>query len=94
MLILSQGLSKSPHTWQLADTESVFGVRHSEGAVGRFWRPEVLGSTVTPGAGGSKKRASRKVRNDVVTLGMGALPKQDVAKMLAKSLKVNVASTF
>ena len=63
------------------------GVRHSEGAVGRFWRPEVLGSTVTPGAGGSKKR-NRKVRNDVVTLGMGALPKQDVAKMLSKTLKV------
>lgn len=83
-----QGLSKSPHTWQLADAESVMGVRHSEGAVGRFWRPEVLGSTVTPGAGGSKKR-SRKVRNDVVTLGMGTLPKQDVAKMLSKTLKVS-----
>lgn len=69
------------------------GVRHSEGAVGRFWRPEVLGSTVTPGAGGSKKR-SRKVRNDVVTLGMGALPKQDVAKMLSKTLKVYITHSF
>ncbi|KAF8591827.1 hypothetical protein K439DRAFT_1325868 [Ramaria rubella] len=87
-LYVVSGLSKSPHTWQLADAESVLGVRHSEGAVGRFWRPEVLGSTVTPGAGGSKKR-SRKIRNEVVTLGMGALPKQDVAKMLSKTLKLS-----
>lgn len=63
-------------------------VRHSEGAVGRFWRPEVLGSTVTPGAGGVRKK-SRKARNDVATIGMGAIPKQDVAKMLSKTLKVN-----
>ncbi|KAF8516154.1 DENN domain-containing protein [Hysterangium stoloniferum] len=88
-LYVVSGLAKSPHTWQLADVESVLGVRHSEGAVGRFWRPEVLGSTVTPGAGGSKKKGSRKVRNDVATLGMGALPKQDVAKMLSKTLKLS-----
>ena len=52
------GLSKSPHTWQLADTESVFSVHHSEGAISRFWQPEVLSSTVTPHAGGSKPCSS------------------------------------
>ncbi|GJJ09686.1 hypothetical protein Clacol_003910 [Clathrus columnatus] len=87
-LYVVSGLAKSPHTWQLADLESVMGVRHSESAVGRFWRPEVLGSTVTPGAGGTRKK-SRKTRNDVATLGMGALPKQDVAKMLSKTLKLS-----
>jgi len=65
------------------------GLRHSEGAVGRFWRAEVLGSTVTPGAGGTVKKKSRKSRNtEVATTGVGALAKQDVAKMLSKTLKV------
>ncbi|KIJ26929.1 hypothetical protein M422DRAFT_191607 [Sphaerobolus stellatus SS14] len=87
-LYVVSGLAKSPHTWQLADTESVMGLRHSEGAVGRFWRAEVLGSTVSPGAGGSTKKKSRKAR-EIATLGAGALSKQEVAKMLSKTLKLS-----
>ena len=48
-LYVVSGLPKSPHTWTLADPDAVFGLHHSEGAVNRFWRPEVLGSTVSPG---------------------------------------------
>ncbi|KIM25078.1 hypothetical protein M408DRAFT_26482 [Serendipita vermifera MAFF 305830] len=54
-LYLVAGLPKSHHAWTLADPDSVLGLQHSDGAVGRWWRPEVLGSTVSPGvAPGSK----------------------------------------
>ncbi|KAG5221906.1 AEX-3 domain-containing protein [Salix suchowensis] len=36
------------------------GLHHSDGAVNRWWRPEVLGSTVSPGAGGGKKKKRGK----------------------------------
>jgi hypothetical protein len=48
-LYVVSGLPKSPHTWTLADPDAVLGLHHSDGAVSRFWRPEVLGSTVSPG---------------------------------------------
>ncbi|KAG1769916.1 hypothetical protein EV702DRAFT_1250011 [Suillus placidus] len=50
-LYVVSGLPKSPHTWTLADPDAVLGLSHSEGAVACWWRPEVLGSTVSPGAG-------------------------------------------
>jgi EEF1A N-terminal glycine/lysine methyltransferase len=76
-----------PHTWTLADPDSVVGLTHSDGALKRWWRAEVLGSTVSPGAGGKKKP---KVKGDTETLkGAGALTKQEVAKMLSKALKVS-----
>ncbi|KAJ2927123.1 hypothetical protein H1R20_g9966, partial [Candolleomyces eurysporus] len=59
-LYVVSGLPKSPHTWTLADPDSVMGLHHSEGAVNRWWRPEVLGSTVSPGAGGGKKKKKGK----------------------------------
>ena len=56
-LYLVAGLPKSHHAWTLADPDSVLGLQHSDGAVGRWWRPEVLGSTVSPGvAPGSKDK--------------------------------------
>lgn len=55
-LYVVSGLPKSPQTWTLADPDSVLGLHHSEGAVGRWWRPEVLGSTVSPGAGAGKRK--------------------------------------
>lgn len=48
-LYVVSGLPKSPHTWTLADPDAVLGLHHADGAVSRFWRPEVLGSTVSPG---------------------------------------------
>jgi hypothetical protein len=48
-LYLVAGLPKSHHAWTLADPDSVLGLQHSEGAVNKWWRPEVLGSTVSPG---------------------------------------------
>jgi hypothetical protein len=86
-LYVVSGLPKSPHTWTLADPDSVLGLHHSEGAVSRWWRPEVLGSTVSPGAGGGKKK--KKGKGDSETMkGAGALSKQEVGKMLSKALKV------
>ncbi|PVF93803.1 hypothetical protein CPB86DRAFT_767097, partial [Serendipita vermifera] len=48
-LYLVAGLPKSHHAWTLADPDSVLGLQHSDGAVNKWWRPEVLGSTVSPG---------------------------------------------
>lgn len=88
-LYVVSGLPKSPHTWTLADPDSVLGLHHSEGAVNRWWRPEVLGSTVSPGAGGGKKK--KRGKGEEVVKGAGALSKQEVGKMLSKALKVNLS---
>lgn len=85
-LYVVSGLPKSPHTWTLADPDSVLGLHHSDGAVNRWWRPEVLGSTVSPGAGGGKKKKNRG--KEEVVKGAGSLSKQEVGKMLSKALKV------
>lgn len=92
-LYLVSGLPKSPHTWTLADPDSVLGLHHTEGAVNRWWRPEVLGSTVSPGAGGTSalgKRKSKRPRTESEGghKAPGALGKQEVGKMLSKALKV------
>ncbi|TFK77102.1 hypothetical protein BDN72DRAFT_909497 [Pluteus cervinus] len=86
-LYVVSGLPKSPHTWTLADPDSVMGLHHSEGAVNRWWRPEVLGSTVSPGAGGGKKK--KRGKNEEILKGAGALTKQEVGKMLSKALKLS-----
>jgi nicotinamide N-methyltransferase len=92
-LYVVSGLPKAPHTWTLADPDSVLGLTHSDGAVNRWWRAEVLGSTVSPGAGGGKKK--RKVKGDTEILkGAGALSKQEVGKMLSKALKVGFSPYF
>ncbi|KAI9572960.1 DENN domain-containing protein [Boletus coccyginus] len=89
-LYLVSGLPKSPHTWTLADPDSVLGLHHSEGAVARWWRPEVLGSTVSPGAGGGKKKKKNaKGEPAEVLKGAGALSKAEVGKMLSKALKLS-----
>ena len=69
------------------------GLTHSEGAVSRWWRAEVLGSTVSPGAGGGKKRQKMKGDTEVLK-GAGALSKQEVGKMLSKALKVSPLRRF
>jgi len=55
-----------------------------------------LGSTVSPGAcGGKKKRKLRKVKGDNEVLkGAGALSKQEVGKLLSKALKVGSIRPF
>lgn len=89
-LYIVSGLPKSPHTWTLADPDSVLGLHHSEGAVNRWWRPEVLGSTVSPGAGGgSSKRNRKKGKVEDGFSSAGYLSKQDVGKILSKALKVS-----
>ncbi|KAJ3879902.1 DENN domain-containing protein [Lentinula edodes] len=85
-LYLVSGLPKSPHTWTLADPDAVLGLHHSDGAVNRWWRPEVLGSTVSPGAGGGKKK--RRGKGEELK-GAGALSKSEVGKMLSKALKLS-----
>ncbi|KAF8622463.1 hypothetical protein AX15_006984 [Amanita polypyramis BW_CC] len=86
-LYVVSGLPKSPQTWTLADPDSVIGLHHSEGAVNRWWRPEVLGSTVSPGAGGGKKK--KRGKGEETVKGAGALTKQEVGKMLSKALKLS-----
>ncbi|CAL1695803.1 unnamed protein product [Somion occarium] len=91
-LYVVSGLPKSPHTWTLADPDSVMGLHHTDGAVGRWWRPEALGSTVSPGAGGhagKKKRKSKADDNGTVFSSSGHLSKQEVGKMLSKALKLS-----
>ena len=89
-LYVVSGLPKSPHTWTLADPDSVLGLHHSDGAVGRWWRPEVLGSTVSPGAGGGKKKRRGKSEDTSnVFSSSGHLSKQEVGKMLSKALKAS-----
>ncbi|KAI0825117.1 AEX-3 domain-containing protein [Trametes gibbosa] len=91
-LYVVSGLPKSPHTWTLADPDSVLGLHHSEGAVGRWWRPEVLGSTISPGAGGGKRKKKSKAADDANTTmfsSSGHLSKQEVGKMLSKALKLS-----
>ncbi|KAI0047828.1 hypothetical protein FA95DRAFT_1540779 [Auriscalpium vulgare] len=87
-LYVVSGLPKAPHTWTLADPDSVLGLAHSEGAVSRWWRAEVLGSTVSPGAGGGKKKKRAKGDTEILK-GAGALSKQEVGKMLSKALKLS-----
>ena len=92
-LYLVSGLPKSHHAWTLADPDSVLGLQHSESAVNKWWRPEVLGSTVSPGVGdprdGQRSKRRRKVSN-ARDPGAGiGLNKQDVAKMLSKALKLS-----
>ncbi|PSS37752.1 hypothetical protein PHLCEN_2v445 [Hermanssonia centrifuga] len=88
-LYVVSGLPKSPHTWTLADPDSVLGLHHSEGAVNRWWRPEVLGSTVSPGAGGGKKKRKGKTEESNMFSSSGHLSKQEVGKMLSKALKLS-----
>ncbi|KAG8691546.1 hypothetical protein FRC11_001536 [Ceratobasidium sp. 423] len=96
-LYLVSGLPKSPHTWTLADTDSVAGLHHAEGAVGRWWRAEVLGSSVSPGVGRSRKksRKAKETDNSVIpdgpksTRGSGTLSKTDLGRMLSKALKLS-----
>jgi hypothetical protein len=86
-LYLVSGLPKSPQTWTLADPDSVMGVHHSEGAVGRWWRAEVLGSSVSPGVGkGEKKRRGTGVGG--ASGKKEGVSKADLGKMLSKALKV------
>ncbi|VDB84478.1 unnamed protein product [Peniophora sp. CBMAI 1063] len=87
-LYVVSGLPKAAHTWTLADADSVLGLAHSEGAVNRWWRAEVLGSTVSPGAGGGRRRR-RGGKGAEVVQGAGALSKQETAKLLAKTLKLS-----
>jgi len=92
-LYLVSGLPKSHHAWTLADLDSVLGLQHTESAVNKWWRPEVLGSTVSPGVGdprdGQRSKRRRKVSN-ARDPGAGiGLNKQDVAKMLSKALKLS-----
>lgn len=89
-LYVVSGLPKSPQTWTLADPDSVLGLHHNEGAVNRWWRPEVLGSTISPGAGGGKKK--KRGKGEETIKGAGALTKQEVGKMLSKALKVQSLS--
>ncbi|KAF5375028.1 hypothetical protein D9758_000285 [Tetrapyrgos nigripes] len=86
-LYVVSGLPKSPHTWTLSDPDSVIGIHHSEGAVSRWWRPEVLGSTVSPGAGGGKRK--KRGRPDDLFKGPSTLSKQEIGKMLSKALKLS-----
>ncbi|OBZ79713.1 hypothetical protein A0H81_01119 [Grifola frondosa] len=89
-LYVVSGLPKSPHTWTLADPDSVMGLHHNEGAVGRWWRPEVLGSTVSPGAGGGKRKKKGKSDDTSTMFSSSAhLNKQEVGKMLSKALKLS-----
>jgi hypothetical protein len=87
-LYIVSGLPKSPHTWTLADPDSITGLHHSEGAVNRWWRPEVLGSTLSPGAGGGTSKRRKKGKVEEGFSSAGYLNKQDVGKILSKSLKV------
>ncbi|KZV77646.1 hypothetical protein PENSPDRAFT_679188 [Peniophora sp. CONT] len=87
-LYVVSGLPKAAHTWTLADADSVMGLAHSEGAVNRWWRAEVLGSTISPGAGGGRRRR-RGGKGAEVVQGAGALSKQETAKLLAKTLKLS-----
>ncbi|KAI1797896.1 DENN domain-containing protein [Ganoderma leucocontextum] len=90
-LYVVSGLPKSPQTWTLADPDSVMGLHHSEGAVGRWWRPEVLGSTISPGAGGGGKRKKKNKAEESSTVfsSSGHMSKQEVGKMLSKALKLS-----
>lgn len=56
--------------------------------MGRFWRAEVLGSSVTPGVG-KKKRRGKGVGDDHSSKRLGTLSKNDLGKMLSKALKLS-----
>jgi nicotinamide N-methyltransferase len=81
----------------IADPDSVLGLHHSDSAVNRWWRPEVLGSTVSPGAGGGQKKKKKNGKHEEIMKGAGALSKAELGKMLSKALKVSftlsIAST-
>ncbi|KAF9015158.1 hypothetical protein BDQ17DRAFT_1418269 [Cyathus striatus] len=67
-LYVVSGLPKSPHTWTLADPDAVMGLHHSEGAVNRWWRPEVLGEDVLKGAGALSKQEVGKMLSKALKL--------------------------
>ncbi|KAJ7900342.1 AEX-3 domain-containing protein [Mycena olivaceomarginata] len=87
-LYVVSGLPKSPHTWTLADPDAVLGLHHTDNAVSRFWRPEVLGSTVSPGVAGGGGKKKKRGKEELMK-GAGALSKQEVGKMLSKALKLS-----
>ena len=74
------------------------GLAHTQGAVGRFWRSEVLGSTVSPGIGSSPPPASagrkKSTKDKKPAPGVGAPSKQETAKLLSKALKVSIYTQF
>lgn len=57
-LYIVAGLPKDPAVWTLAEEDCVTGVHHMEGAVGRFWRPEILGCSICPSP--AELKAKRK----------------------------------
>ncbi len=67
------GLPKDPSVWTLAEEDCVHGVHHADGAVGRFWRPEVLGCSICPSP--SELRASADA--DAAKLSGSATGKED-----------------
>ncbi|KAJ7597034.1 DENN domain-containing protein [Mycena floridula] len=90
-LYVVSGLPKSPHTWGTSDPDSVHGLSHVEGAVNRWWRPEILGSTVSSGVSSVSASSSSMVSRKKKSAAQGgqALSKAEVSKMLSKALKLS-----
>ncbi|GAA5949132.1 hypothetical protein JCM21900_004872 [Sporobolomyces salmonicolor] len=84
-MYLVAGLPKDPSTWTLSGSDpsdpSTPMPDHSENAVPRFWRPEVLGCTVTGGKAGQQV--------DGVEQELVALSKEEIAKIQSKVLKLS-----
>lgn len=97
------GLPKDPSVWTLAEEDCVAGVHHMEGAIGRFWRPEVLGCSICPPAtdllNGKSPATDAKKKSGGSTStnpkfiemadGRGRIEKAETAKVLSKALKLS-----
>ncbi|GAA5895118.1 hypothetical protein JCM5296_000885 [Sporobolomyces johnsonii] len=84
-MYLVAGLPKDPSTWTLSGSDpsdpSTPMPDHSENAVPRFWRPEVLGCTVTGGKAGQQV--------DGVEPELVSLSKEEIAKIQSKVIKLS-----
>ena len=97
------GLPKDPATWSLSDHGDSGSVlpAHSVNAVQRFWRPEILGCSVSgedldfdekASLGGSSKRSKgSKARNPflVQEQTLVVLSKDEIARIQSKAIKVS-----
>lgn len=97
---LVAGLPKNPATWSLSDhADSGSPPAHSLNAVQRFWRPEVLASTVTgevagdevhtlegervKGKGKAGRKQKEQPRQELVTLS-----KEEISRIQGKAMKL------
>lgn len=86
--VLSLQLPKAPSMWTTTEEDSIQGTLHAEGALPRFWRPEVLGCSVSAAhtSANDKAKAGKFVE---LSNGAGGVDRILTSNLMAKALKLS-----